>query len=78
MADFCKQCSTDIFGEDFYDLKGLGDGTELQEGYGWPALCEGCGVTVVNDEGKCIDKRCLKEHEKETDDVFAQSYKVEA
>lgn len=60
MADFCKQCSEEIFGEDFEDLKGLGDGSPLPEGHGWTALCEGCGVIVVNDNGECISKGCEK------------------
>ena len=62
MADFCKQCSIEMFGEDFENLKGLGDGTELKPGYGWSVLCEGCGPIIVNDDGECIDKGCLKKH----------------
>ena len=67
MADFCKQCSIDMFGEDCGDLKGMGNGVnrtqaELDDGMGWPVLCEGCGPTIVNDEGECIGKKCLKKH----------------
>lgn len=62
MADFCKQCSEEIFGEDFEDLKGLGDGTPLEPGMGWTALCEGCGPTVVDDNGICKSDGCLKGH----------------
>ena len=29
MADFCKQCSIENFGEDSGDLMGLGDGKPL-------------------------------------------------
>ena len=32
----------DIFGEDFEELKGLGDGTQLKKDQGWSALCEDC------------------------------------
>jgi len=64
MADFCKQCSIDLFGKDFEDLKGLGDGTPLPEGQGWSCLCEGCGPTVVDDDGKCTATNCIKEHGK--------------
>jgi len=62
MADFCKQCSEEHFGEDGKDLEGIGkrQGKVLQAGYGWPALCEGCGMTLVNEEGPCIDKHCMK------------------
>lgn len=62
MADFCKQCSIDMFGEDFGDLKGLGNGEKLKPDYGWQALCEGCGMTIVDNDGKCISKHCLKQH----------------
>ena len=49
MADFCKECSIEQFGEDFGDLKGLGNGRTLPEGCGWPALCEGCGEVILVD-----------------------------
>ena len=62
MADFCQQCSMDIFGEDFEELKGLGDDTPLKKDQGWSALCEGCGPTVVDDDGKCISLHCMKKH----------------
>ena len=58
MADFCKQCSLEIFLEDFGDLRGLGDGTPLPPGHGWSALCENCGPIVVDDEGNCISDNC--------------------
>ena len=64
MADFCKQCSEELFGEDFKDLAGLGDGSKLEEGFGWQALCEGCGPTYVNDDGECITPYCPKHGEK--------------
>ncbi|QDP61579.1 MAG: hypothetical protein Tp138OMZ00d2C19078261_40 [Prokaryotic dsDNA virus sp.] len=62
MADFCKQCSIEIFGEDCGDMKGLGDGSKLEPGFGWACLCEGCGPTVVDDEGTCISMVCDKKH----------------
>jgi len=62
MADFCKQCSIELFGEDFEDLKGLGDGKVLEPGFGWSCLCEGCGSAIVNDEGECIAAHCIKKH----------------
>ena len=50
MADFCKQCSEEIFGEDFQDFAGI------QPTFGPLAavICEGCGVTHVDFEGNCI------------------------
>lgn len=49
MADFCKQCSIEIFGEDTGDLLGL-----CQEGETVADLCEGCGPTRVDPTGACI------------------------
>lgn len=62
MADFCSQCSINNFGKDFGDLKGLGK--ELLPGYGWLCICEGCGITLVDNQGKCVSKSCLKKHNK--------------
>lgn len=60
MADFCRQCSIDIFGKDYKELAGLGRGRRLKKDHGWPALCEGCGSTLVNAKGECIVSDCLK------------------
>jgi hypothetical protein len=63
MADFCKQCSTEILGEDLKDLANLDpDGPPLKEGYGYNVLCEGCGPTLVDKEGNCILYGCDKKH----------------
>ena len=63
MADFCKQCSINIFGEDSGDLKGIGgeDSVPLKPGYGYAVICEGCGPTLVDEEGTCIHG-CIKKH----------------
>jgi len=55
MADFCKACSIELFGTDTGDLKGLGRERKLDPEFGWPAICEGCGFILVDDEGNCID-----------------------
>lgn len=64
MADFCKQCSISVFGEDFGDLHNLGgrDAKPLEDGYGYPALCEGCGPTLTKEDGTCISVQCSKKH----------------
>lgn len=66
MADFCKQCSIENYNEDSGDLRGIAKRDLTSEeklmGNGWPALCEGCGPTIVDDEGKCISSYCLKKH----------------
>lgn len=57
MADFCKQCSIDNFGEDTKDLA-YERPRKLQPGEGWVELCEGCGPIIVDDDGVCIDPFC--------------------
>ena len=64
MADFCKQCSEDMFGPGHNDFEWAKDHlTEAQErnGYGISALCEGCGFTMVNRAGECITD-CMLHH----------------
>ncbi len=66
MADFCMECSIEIFGEDFGDLAGLGNGETLPAGHGWSCLCEGCGYMIlVDDLGKRLqsDRDWAKENE---------------
>ncbi len=55
MADFCKQCSIELFGEDFEELAGLSTLTEETDKLGLVVrvLCEGCGATEVNSKGEC-------------------------
>lgn len=60
MADFCSQCSLELFGEDFKDLAGLGGDTPKPPGYGYAVLCEGCGYIFVNEEGYCVSPACIK------------------
>lgn len=50
MADFCRQCSKEVFGEDFGDLKGL----VPKFGPFAAVICEGCGATHVDLGGNCI------------------------
>lgn len=65
MADFCKQCSMELFGEDNRDLAGLNNDIELKKDEGFVVICEGCGYTLVNHEGECIDPHCLRKHGEE-------------
>lgn len=57
MADFCKQCSERVFGEDFRDLEGL-----CEEGQTVQLICEGCGNAEVDHEGVCINPDCWEHH----------------
>lgn len=61
MADFCKQCSEEVFNEDLKDLAGLCKPSEV-----CITICEGCGGTVVDHEGMCISPDCLYQHGKIT------------
>jgi hypothetical protein len=54
MADFCKQCSIELFGEDFKDLAGLVTEKEAELNIVAAGLCEGCGPTFVNRNGECV------------------------
>lgn len=60
MADFCKQCSIVIFGEDMKDLSGQVTKEEAEKGYCSLVLCEGCGPTRVDIDGNCLEFDCLQ------------------
>lgn len=70
MADFCKQCSESMFGEDFGDLawgewdhlKDSPRFTEDGKPYWIGVLCEGCGPTFVIFDGTCIVTNCDEGH----------------
>ena len=58
MADFCQQCSEEIFGEDHAELAHLVELDDICS-----VICEGCGpACVVDREGKCVSRDCLKKH----------------
>jgi hypothetical protein len=60
VADFCQQCSLDMFGEDMRDLAGLGTNPHavIRPGQGYFVICEGCGPTIVDEDGQCIASAC--------------------
>jgi hypothetical protein len=53
MADFCHECSIEIFGEDFGDLAGLVTEQQVVQGLRAEVLCEGCGPILVDHRGVC-------------------------
>ncbi len=65
MADFCKQCSADMFPGGSNDFEGMITEEKVKDGYYMPVLCEGCGPTGVDHEGRCINVDCLKKHKLE-------------
>lgn len=64
MADFCKQCSKEIFGRDYRELAALITEDEAKQGLMACVLCEGCGPVQVNIDGECQSIDCIKKHGK--------------
>lgn len=64
MANFCKQCSLETFGQDFRELADLVTPEQYALGRVGLALCEGCGAINVNPDGVCVSPDCLKAHSK--------------
>ena len=62
MADFCKQCSIDLFGKDYGDLSGLCTKFDNVKGLYACVTCEGCGPNQVDWEGRCIS-HCYNKHD---------------
>lgn len=56
MADFCKECSIAHFGQDHKDLANLLKPEEYTNDIGALALCECCGLIVVDINGKRMSK----------------------
>lgn len=51
MADFCKECSIEIFGEDFKDLANINTPEDSDKKLYAYVLCEGCGPILVDHTG---------------------------
>lgn len=62
MADFCMQCSEELFGKDSGDLAGMSTAEETNKEPYPVALCEGCGPIQVDHTGRCVSIDCTKEH----------------
>jgi hypothetical protein len=60
MADFCLQCSDELFGKDFEELAGLTTPEAWAEGKAAVVLCEGCGPIQVDPGGRCVSVDCPK------------------
>ena len=55
MADFCKQCTEYYFGKGKKnDLSGFSTKKDTKKGVYVNVLCEGCGFTWVDHNGKCV------------------------
>ena len=71
MANFCYDCTKDILGvdptwNDFAGWAGV-DGQIPEDGL-WKVLCEGCGVIVVDHNGKKVDDILLSFSERIEDE----------
>ncbi len=62
MAEFCRQCSIELFGRDHGDLAGVTGKGDYRKGLAEIVVCEGCGVIQVDPNGSCISRDCLKQH----------------
>lgn len=61
MADFCKQCwYTFLQEDDRTDFDDIANGRTLEPGFGYPVICEGCGFTTVDEQGRCNAPDCLE------------------
>jgi len=59
MADFCKQCSIDVFGKDFEELAKITTEENWKKGKACCVICEGCGMIQVDPDGNCVSKDCF-------------------
>lgn len=59
MADFCKQCSINIFVDDFGELAGITSEDDWAQGVAQTVICEGCGPIQVDPKGNCVSKDCM-------------------
>lgn len=62
MADFCKQCSIETFGEDYGDLSGITKQEDWEKGLAAVVTCEGCGFIQVDPDGYCVSADCFEKH----------------
>ena len=62
MAEFCAQCSHKLgFRNELAGLLDLEDLISPDE-LCVQVVCEGCGITYVNNEGECVMPGCLAQH----------------
>lgn len=59
MADFCKDCSENHFGEDYGELAGITTPAAFAELRAAVVICEGCGPIQVDPDGRCVSSDCV-------------------
>lgn len=62
MSDFCKQCSIEIFGDDFRDMANITTKDDIKKGLYANVLCEHCGPIQIDLDGQCITVGCYENH----------------
>jgi len=72
MADFCNQCAADL-GLPQGDFKGRTRPADTATGRYASVICEGCGVTVVDQNGNCVSMTCFKWGHIEDDEEDVES-----
>lgn len=66
MADFCKQCTKYYFGPNVKnDFEGIQSPETTELGFYSEVICEGCGLIIVDHNGKCVSLDCEKHGRKE-------------
>lgn len=73
MADYCLQCSLEIFGKDFRELAGLSSPEDTRNKRYALAICEGCGPIQVDHDGWCVSDDCSKRHGEHIDTLIREA-----
>jgi hypothetical protein len=61
MADFCNQCKREMgLGSGAPNESDYPDYGPLEDGHGWPVICEGCGFTLIDRQGNCVGRHSVK------------------
>lgn len=62
MADFCAQCTDELFGPELpNDFVGMTTKEQTLNDRFITVLCEGCGLVQVDHEGVCVTD-CMRHH----------------
>lgn len=62
MAEYCKQCAMEEFGEESNDLAGISKPKDTAKGLYANGLCEGCAPNLVDHTGLCVSADCARKH----------------
>lgn len=75
MAEFCKQCTLEVWGDYPSDFVGITTHEDVAEGmYAW-VLCESCGHIPVDVDGSCVGENCCVHGKDPTHDSLGNRIK---